>query len=327
MPGLSEFELIATLLKPLAENAPGAFSLSDDAALLPDAPPGYAHVVTKDALAIGIHMRADDPPGDMARKSLRVNLSDLAAMGAHPVGFFLALCLGQDTDETFVKAFIAGLASDVDAYSVPLMGGDIIRQPGPFTISITAIGAVPKDKVLRRDGANVGDSLWVSGTIGEGALGLIAADGKLPELSNEDRATLIERYRIPEPRLALGAELGGLATACIDISDGLVSDVGHICRASTVGCTIDASAVPLSSAAQAAIHGDAKNISTVLTGGDDYELAFAMPDGAKDNLLELSARVGVPVTCIGSFETGENVEVLDRYGARMKLTETGYKHL
>ena len=326
MPGLSEFELIETLLKPLAENAPGAFSLSDDAALLPDAQQGHGYIVTKDALAVGVHMRAEDPPGDMARKALRVNLSDLAAMGAHPVGFFMALCLGQNSDETFLRAFVTGLADDVDIFSAPLMGGDIIRHSGPFTVTITAIGSAPKGEVLRRNEAQTGDSLWVSGTIGDGVLGLMAANGELPSLSQVDQAALIERYRVPVPRLILGAELGGLATACIGISDGLVSDVGHICAASSVGCTIDAASVPLSSAATAVVSSDGLVLPTLLTGGDDYELAFAVRQGAENDVIAISEKVGVPVTRIGTFESGKGVKVFDQNGKAMAFTETGYKH-
>ena len=326
MPGLSEFELIESLLKPLAVNAAGSFSLSDDAAQLPDAPAGHGYIVTKDALAVGVHMRPEDPPGDMARKALRVNLSDLAAMGAQPVGFFLALCLGQNTDETFLRAFVAGLADDVDTYSAPLMGGDIIRQPGPFTVSITAIGSAPRDGVLRRNGATAGDSLWVSGTVGDGALGLLAAEGKLPSLSESDRAALIERYRIPEPRIALGVGLIGLANACIDVSDGLVSDVEHICEASSVGCSIDAKSVPLSAATQIALDSDNSVLSSVLTGGDDYELAFAVSQGAEDDVMALAETAGVPVTRIGSFRPGDGVQVFDQSGEAIVFPQTGYKH-
>ncbi len=326
MPGLSEFELIDALLKPLAEKSGGAFSLSDDAALLPDPPSGYGHVVTKDALAAGIHMRADDPPGDMARKALRVNLSDLAAMGAHPVGFFMALCLGPETDETYLRYFVEGLSGDIETFNVPLMGGDINRQQGPFTISITAIGAVPKDDLLRRSGAQPGDALWVSGTIGDGALGLLVADGQGPKLSEADKSELIKRYRIPEPRLALGIGLVGIANACIDVSDGLVSDVGHLCAASSVGCSIAAPSVPLSPAADEALKIDFELMPSVLTGGDDYELAFAAPKQAEKDIKDLSTEVGIPATRIGFFEAGEGLSVMDRAGKAMNFTSAGYRH-
>ncbi|MDG2243782.1 MAG: thiamine-phosphate kinase [Rhodospirillaceae bacterium] len=326
MPGLTEFELIGTLLKPLAAQSGGAFSLSDDAAFLPDPPSGYGHVVTKDALAVGIHMRAADPPGDMARKALRVNLSDLAAMGARPVGFFMALCLGPETDESYLRSFVEGLSDDVEAFNIPLMGGDIIRQQGPFVVSITAIGAVPKDDLLRRSGAQPGDGLWVSGTIGDGALGLLVAEGQGPDLFEADTSGLIKRYRIPEPRLALGIGLVGIANACIDVSDGLISDVGHLCAASSVGCSIAASSVPLSPMAREALKNEWQLMSTVLTGGDDYELAFAAPQQAEKDIKALSAEVGIPATCIGSFEAGEGLSVVDHSGKAMNFASTGYRH-
>ena len=327
MPGLSEFELINQLLKPLAAGAPGAFALSDDAAVLPGLAAGESHVVTKDAVALGTHMLAGDPPGDMARKALRVNLSDLASMGAKPAGFFMALCLGKDTDEPFLRAFVDGLAQDVSTYSIPLMGGDIIRQDGPMVVTITALGSVPKDKVLSRAGAKPGDSLWVSGTIGDGALGLMAAQGRLPGLSEDENAFLSHRYRVPEPRLALGTALGGIASACIDISDGLVADVGHLCEASGVGCTIEAPRLPLSDAGQAALERDESLLNTGLTGGDDYELAFAIPADKEQELHGVANRLNAAVARIGAFSKGEGVNVLDRAGETLTIALGGYRHI
>lgn len=326
MTALSEFELIDRLLRPLADQAPGAFALTDDAALLPNLADGESYVVTKDALSVGTHMLADDPPADMARKALRVNLSDLAAMGARPVGFFMALCLGQDTDEAFLKAFIAGLADDVAQFDVPLMGGDIIRQDGAFTVSITAFGSVRREHVLRRSGARAGDSLWVSGTIGDGALGLKAAQGELQNLEQAHGETLIQRYRVPQPRVALGAVLAGVAHACIDISDGLIADVGHICKASDLGCTLEAAAVSLSKAAQAALKADHGLLETILTGGDDYELAFAIAPKDEGRMAEIANQAQVPLHRIGRFEFGAGLGVLDRQGQTLRFENAGYRH-
>lgn len=326
MAALTEFELIETLLRPLASDAPGAFALTDDAAVLPDLNVGEAYVVTKDALSIGTHMLPSDPPGDMARKALRVNLSDLAAMGARPVGFFMALCLGQDTDEGFLRAFVAALDEDVALFDVPLMGGDIIRHAGAFTVTITAFGAVQRDQVMRRNGARAGDSLWVSGTIGDGALGLLAAKGDLPKLEEGHRLDLIQRYRVPHPRLALGAALRGVASACIDISDGLLADAGHMCGTSAVGCTIQTSAIPLSDAGRAALVAEPDLFEKVLTGGDDYELAFAVAREDETQLVSLAAQAQVPVKRIGTFESETGIRVLDEKGQAIQVTREGYRH-
>lgn len=327
MPNLSEFDLIDRLLKPLASRAPGAFSLTDDAAILPPLPKGHVHVVTKDAVSVGVHMRAADPPSDMARKALRVNLSDLAAMGAEPVGLFMALCLGADTTTEFIEAFVGGLATDLEHYELPLMGGDIIRHDGPFLVSVTAIGSAAQDQVLRRAGARPGDSLWVSGTIGDGALGLQVLEGGLPGLSEDDSSHLIDRYRRPQPRLALGRALHGLASACIDISDGLVADVGHLCHESGVGCAINSARIPLSPAAKSAVERDPKRLETVLTGGDDYELAFAVPPEKEEAVIAASQSVGVAVRQIGRFTNGQGVTVHDESGGTITVAQSGFRHV
>lgn len=326
MSGLSEFELIETLLKPLAVNAPGAFALSDDAAILPEPMAGGVLVVTKDALAIGTHMLVDDPPADMARKALRVNLSDLASMGAKPLGFFMALCTGNDTDERFLKEFISGLADDVEKFSIPLMGGDIIRQYGPFVVTITAVGSVKKEDVLRRSHAKPGDSLWVSGTVGDGALGLLSARGQLPTLSAESQAFLSNRYRVPQPRIETGLSLAGLVGACIDVSDGLVADVDHICKASGVGCRIEQTAIPLSPAATEAVRFDEGLWKTILTGGDDYELAFAVPAEQEAQITDLMQVGPIQLTRIGMFQSGSGATVVDADGVGVQLDQLGFQH-
>ena len=325
--GLSEFALIDTYLKPLAASAPGAFSLKDDAAVLPDLAAGHVHVVTKDALATGVHMRSEDSPANMARKTLRVNLSDLAAMGAKPVGFFMALCLGADTDEAFLEAFVSGLAEDIAEFSFPLMGGDIIKTAAPFTVTITAVGAAPADSVLRRTGAQPGDSLWVSGTIGDGALGLMAAKGDLPDLSADSQTALIRRYQVPQPRLALGQALQGLATACIDISDGLVADVTHLCEASNLGCRIEVRDLPLSSAARHAVVENPDLIQTILNGGDDYELAWSVSPELENTLPSVASAGDIAITQVGRFTVDEGVNVADETGSILPIALQGYRHL
>ena len=326
MAGISEFDVIAKYLKPLAADAPGAFALSDDAAVLPDIPSGHAYVVTKDALAAGVHMRTEDTPADMARKAVRVNLSDLAAMGAAPVGVFMALCLGEGTDEAFIEAFCIGLGADLRDFGIALMGGDIIRQPGPLIVSITAFGHAPRDRVLRRSGAQAGDTLWVSGTVGDAALGLKAADDSLTGLDRDDREYLIDRYRIPRPRLDLGTRLIGVAHACIDVSDGLVADAGHLCEESAVGCVIQCEDIPLSKAARRALECEPDFIVDILIGGDDYELAFAVPDDVSGEIKRLASAAGVAVTPIGRFVEGRAVDVRDGEGKKIALDRGGYRH-
>ena len=247
-------------------------------------------------------------------------------MGAQLVGFFMALCLGPNTDETFVRKFVAGLAQDIEEFSVPLMGGDIIRQGGPFIVTITAIGSVKKEAVLRRNRAEPGHSLLVSGTIGDGALGLWAARGELPGLSEARRNALIQRYRVPQPRLALGRALAGVAQACIDVSDGLIADVEHVCAASGVGCEIDMTQVPLSDAGKAALHADGNLMKSILTGGDDYELAFAMSADQEEDLKDLAKRTGTPIKRIGTFGSGKGVRVTDDSGAELTIARSGYRH-
>lgn len=324
---LSEFQLIDNLLKPLSAGAPGAFSLSDDTAVLPDPADGMCHVVTKDVVSVGRHMRADDPPDTMARKALRVNLSDLASMGAEPVGFFMALCLSPGTSDQFLRSFVDGLALDVEAFSMPLMGGDIIKIDGPFTVSVTAVGSVEKESVLRRSGASSGEALWVSGTIGDGMFGLRVLDGQFSGLSEDLRESLIERYRMPDPRLLLGQSLCGLATACIDISDGLVADVGHLCAASQVGCRIAIEDVPLSEGASQVVIADPELMMEVLTKGDDYELAWTIPPELESRLSAIASAAGVPATRIGTLTEDREVCVIKGDGDKLTIAQGGYRHI
>ncbi|MGH6900683.1 MAG: thiamine-phosphate kinase, partial [Geminicoccaceae bacterium] len=240
-----EFAFIARRLRPLA-TAEGALGLADDAALL-DPAPGRQLVLAKDAMVAGVHFLGDDPPAQIARKLLRVNLSDLAAMGAAPLGYLLALARSKEIADVWLGEFCAGLAADNAEFAIPLLGGDTVATPGPLTLSLTALGEVPKGAALLRGGARPGDDIWVSGTLGDAALGLEALQGKL-DVTGEARAYLIERYRLPRPRLALGQALRGTASAAIDISDGLIADLGHVLEVSEVGAELHADALPLSPA-------------------------------------------------------------------------------
>lgn len=312
MAGRGEFGLIAELFEPLAAGFPGALNLRDDAALVePD--PGHRLVITCDALVAGVHFLPDDPPGLVARKAVRVNLSDVAAMGAAPVGLVIAACFPKEGGEAWAEAFAAGLAEDVRGYGVPLIGGDTVATPGPATITVTALGQVPVGQELRRDAAREGDVLMVSGTIGDGALGLLVQRGRCPGLAEDHRAFLVDRYRLPQPRVTLGPALAGIARACLDVSDGLIGDLGHICKQSKLGAVVDADAVPLSDAARAAVAEDESLLrSAVLCGGDDYELLFTVAPERVADAEAAAAACGVTITAIGAMVAGEGVTV--RYG-------------
>ena len=326
---LDEFGLIARYFAPLAVHEPGAFGLTDDAAVLALAP-GERLVVTTDAMVAGVHFPADDPPDLIARKLLRVNLSDLAAMGARPRGYTLVTAFARGTGEDWIAAFAAGLAADQAAFGIDLVGGDTVATDGPAMFSLTALGTVDGDAALRRAGALPGDDIYVSGTIGDAMLGLAVVQGRLAVGDAADRAWLVERFRLPTPRLVLGQGLVGVASAAADVSDGLVADLGHICETSGCSATVDLAAVPMSPAAGRAVTDRQGLRHSLLTGGDDYELVVAAPAGAHDRLADIAHRAGCPLTRIDSFgaagEGGPSVTVLDEQGDRIDLGHGGYQH-
>ncbi len=317
-----EFARIARYLAPLAAGYPGAFGLLDDAAVLAPSD-GAELVITTDTIVAGIHYIGDEAPGLIAGKLLRVNLSDLAAMGAAPRAYTLNMALPPAIDDAWVAAFAAGLAADQDRYGIVLIGGDSVATPGPVTLTVTGFGEVPAGGALRRDGAKPGDVIFVSGTIGDGALGLLAARDALTVAGAE---ALIDRFRSPRPRLALGRELRGLVHAATDISDGLAADLNHIAAASRVAARIDSGAVPLSTAARTALDSDPNLIETILTGGDDYELVFTAPRSTAKRLTKLAAEIDVAITAIGEIGEGRGVAVFDAAGNRLQLSRSGYSH-
>lgn len=315
-----EFALIARHFRPLAGD--GALDLSDDAALLTP-PEGQQLVLAADALVEGVHFLPDDPPGMIARKLLRVNLSDLAAMGAAPLGYLMTTAFTRGTPDAWVADFVAGLADDQQRFGIAVLGGDTVATTGPACFSLTIIGTVPPGQALHRRGARIGDEIWVSGSIGDGALGLCVLQGKLPA---DAEGHLARRYRLPEPRLALGQALRGVARAAMDVSDGLVQDLGHLCRAAGCGAKIMADAVPLSAAASAALAGDAALLPLLLTGGDDYELLFAAAPEDAAAVQAAGHKAGVPVARLGRFIAGEGVVVRDASGATIMLPHGGWSH-
>ncbi|MGF1611623.1 MAG: thiamine-phosphate kinase [Kiloniellales bacterium] len=324
---LGEFELIRRYLAPLAADEPAALGLIDDAAVLA-APPGRDLVLTADAMVAGVHYLAEDPPDLVARKLLRVNLSDLAAMGATPRGYLLTACWPQDVEEHWIAQFVEGLAADQAAFGIRLLGGDTTRTPGPASLSLTALGTVPAGRCLRRSTARAGDLVYVSGTIGDGALGLAALQDRLAGLSAGARHFLAERYRLPQPRVALGEALLAerLATAALDVSDGLAADLAHIAETSGLAAQLEAAAVPLSPAARAALKADPELLASVLTGGDDYELVFTVEPAQAEAVAALAGRLALQLTRIGVMEAGEGVQVLDAAGVPMALGKSGWTH-
>lgn len=319
-----EFGLIADLFAPLASTEPGALALTDDAAVL-DLPAGDQLVTTVDAIVAGVHFLPDDPPETIARKLMRVNLSDLAAMGARPRAGFLTCAFPKGVEDGWIEAFVAGLAADVAVFSFPIAGGDTVSTPGPATFSLTALGTVRRGAAVLRSGARPGDLLAVSGTIGDGALGLTAARQPGDD-ADPARMFLADRYRVPQPRLDVSAALAAEMRACMDISDGLVQDLGHVCRASGVGAEVDLSLVPLSAAARLWLQQGRATWDQVMTGGDDYELLMAFPPSAEARLARWNATGGTPVTVIGRFTDGAGVSLTDADGSRWIPARTGFTH-
>lgn len=320
---IGEFERIARFFAPLA--ASGALGLTDDVAVI-DGPDGAEYVLTTDAIVEGVHFLPDDPPDLVARKLLRVNLSDLAGKGAAPVGYLLMTALPRSRGEDWLAAFAAGLAADQSAYGIGLLGGDSTATEGPATLSATVIGRVARGHAVLRSTAKPGDLVYVSGTLGDAALGLIALRGELPQLDGAHRAFLADRYRLPQPRVALGQRLVGVAQAMMDISDGLVGDLGHICETSGVGATIEAAALPLSPAAGAVLAAEPKHLAAALGGGDDYELLLTVPAGKAAAIPMLAAETDVALTRIGRIEVGKGVRVIDAAGNAMPVPVAGYRH-
>ena len=312
-----EFELIARYFRPLAAGRTGALGLTDDAALI-DVPQGRQLVVTADLLTAGVHFLPDDPPDLIARKALRVNLSDLAATAAKPLAYFLTCAFPEDIQEAWIAGFCAGLARDQAEFDIALMGGDTTATPGPLTLSITALGTVVPGRELRRSGARAGDLVAVSGTIGDATLGLARLRGRIGPVAGEDY--LVERYRLPQPRLALAQSLAGLATAGMDVSDGLVADLGHICEVCGLGAVIESARVPVSDPARTVLATGSTPLIDLFTGGDDYELLVTVPAGREGELT------GWPVTVIGRMEQGSGLRVLDPAGRELPVARAGFRH-
>ena len=328
MPGVDaadEFETIERLFRPLAHPEWGR-GLIDDVAALPSRP-GYDLILTKDAMVEGVHFLPDDPLDTVARKLLRVNLSDLAAKGAEPFGYLLACCWPVESGWLEREAFAAGLAEDQGKFGVHLLGGDTVVTPGPASFSQTALGWVPKGRTVARAGAQPGDLIVVTGMIGDGFLGLKAARGELG-LDEERVAALTAHYRTPEPRVDFALAVREHAAAALDVSDGLIADMGHMAKAGGVGIVIDLEKLPLSRAATAWLETRVDPLAALTelaTGGDDYEIVMAVPPGAIDGLKRAADADHLRLTVLGAATRGEGVAV--RYGGEVvPVKTTGWRH-
>jgi len=326
--GLGEFGRIDRYFSRLAASVPGAFGLTDDAAVLAVAP-DQELVITTDAMVEHVHFLGTDPAEDIAAKLLRVNLSDLAAMAAQPIAYTLTTVLPKTVDDAWLAAFTEGLAADQQRFGIPLIGGDSVSTPGPMVFSVTAFGQVTQGQAVRRASPPAASAVFVTGTIGDAALALRTIMGDLTIADATMRTALLQRLRRPEPRLAFAAHLPAFGGGAIDVSDGLVADLGHVCAASGCAVRLEAARVPLSRPARALIEADPALWQTVLTGGDDYELVFTAPPALRALVAETAAEVGTPVTEIGTLIPGEpgTVQVLAPDGRLLALDRTGWTHM
>lgn len=315
---LSEFDLIRRFF---TRATPGALlGVGDDAALL-QASAGNVLAVSTDMLVSGTHFLPDADPFRLGHKALAVNLSDMAAMGAAPRWATLAVAL-PGADEAWLEKFSAGFFELAHQYQVELVGGDTTR--GPLNLCVTIIGEVPASQALRRTGARIGDEIWVSGSLGDAALALAHLQGSIV-LEEAELAACALRLHQPEPRVALGIALRGIATSAIDISDGLLADLGHILEASQVGAQCDFQSLPVSPTVSRHLKKPLARQS-VLSGGDDYELCFTAPRTSHEKLLGIAAELNLPLTAIGKVVAGQGCIVHDASGSPIKLESSGYDH-
>ena len=321
-----EDALIARYFRPLATD-PGAFGLDDDAAALK--PDGSDIVVTTDAIVEGVHFLPDDPPDTIARKALRVNLSDLAAKGAIPAGFVLTLALRQ-ADEAWLKPFAAALGEDAVEFACPLLGGDTVSTPGPLMVSVTAFGRVPSGKMVHRSGAKAGDRVMVTGTIGDAALGLAILRGGKVQAAVTDSAvrdTLIGRYRVPQPRVAIAKIVRDHASASMDVSDGLAGDLAKLCAVSGVSAVIEMEQVPLSRPASDLVSRGVVGREMLVAGGDDYEILCTLSEDRVAAFVQSVRDAGIAVSSIGKVVVGGAIPIfVDGNGAEIALESLSYSH-
>ena len=321
---LDELSIIDRFFRPLAGE--GSFELRDDAARLP-IPAGRDLVVTADMIAAGVHFLPDDPPGTIAQKALRVNLSDLAAKGAQPLGYVLAAGLGAEADEQWLRSFAEGLRSDQRRFGIALLGGDTIRVANGPVLSVTAFGTVSVGRMVHRFGGRPGDALFVSGVVGAAAAGLALLRGEpgpWAALPPGHRATLIASFRVPEPRISLAHALGEYASAAMDVSDGLVGDCDKLAGASGCSARLDAEHVPLPAGLGGAT--DEALVARLITAGDDYEILAAVAPAKEAGFVDAARRAGVPLTRIGQLTAGAGRTDVLWNSQPLALPERSYVH-
>ena len=323
MKDFTERSLIETILAPLSANQPGAFGLGDDAALISPRS-GFELVVSKDSLVAGVHFFADDSPEQIAAKALRVNLSDLYAKGATPEGYFLGLFLPENMEAGWLRAFADGLRQDQEKYEIGLLGGDTVRTTGPLALSITMFGEVPAGKMVHRHGACPGDGVFVSGPIGDAALGLKLRMKELQVSDSEDSGYLLQKYLLPDPDPALIAPILKYASAAMDISDGLAGDLHLLCAASRLAARVNIPALPLSPAARKLLRSRPETLNTILSGGDDYKILCTVPktyEGA------FTAQCGGRMSRIGEMQAGDpSVKFIGPEAKKLSLNALSYRH-
>jgi thiamine-monophosphate kinase len=314
----SEFDLIARHFTRPAANA--VLGVGDDAALV-DVSNGMDLAVSTDTMVSGTHFFPDVDPENLGHKALAVNLSDMAAMGAMPYWATLALTL-PSVNHDWLAAFAKGFFDLAEEYNVSLIGGDTTR--GPLSFTVTIMGEVPAGAALRRSGAKAGNDIWVSGQIGDAALAVAHRHGRL-KLDEADYAEAVMRLYEPTPRVALGQALRGLATSAIDISDGLLADIGHICRLAKVGAKIELPRVPVSAIGAKHVN-TGEGLSAIVAGGDDYELCFTAPPNSRESIQELTQILGVPLARIGTVSKGKGVSLVGSDGKPVSIDGLGFDH-
>ena len=316
----SEFDLIKNVFAPLCFDDRALGLLDDGAVILPKE--GLETIISTDTLVEGVHFLSYEKPEIIARRLLRVNLSDMASMAATPSGYFLNLTLSPGIDDGWITAFAEGLRYDQEEFGITLLGGDTTHTPGPLTLSVTMLGDIPIGKAVLRSSAMVGDAIFVSGTVGDAGLGLSHL-----KKTRDNSHRLVSRYQLPEPRVQLGQALRNIATAMIDVSDGLIADLAHICDCSRVGATICIDATPVSAEVQVLVESGLAKLEDLIVSGDDYELIFTAPDERLKEIVSLAETAEVAVTKIGVLDEEPGaVKIIDSKGAAINVDRTGYTH-
>ena len=321
---MKEFKKIKKFFSPLAKSRINGTSLDNDAALL-ELSSLKNLVVTTDTLVEKIHFGLTDNPCLIAKKLMRINLSDLAAMGSSPLAYLLNLALPKKVTDQWLGRFTLGLKEDQKKYNIFLAGGDTVATTGPIVLSLTAFGFNQKGLYHKRSGAKEGDFIFVSGTVGDSALGLISIKKEL-KIPKKDREFLIQKYFLPEPRISLGEKLLTIASSAIDVSDGLAQDINHICMSSGIGAQLFFSKLPISSSAKLLLKNYPKFKKKILNGGDDYEIVFTASSELEKKIETLSKKTRIKITKIGVMTRAKRFKILDHQNHEIKIKHLGYQH-